>query len=151
MLKYCADENALMRIAANLAKKIEEGAIIFLQGPLGAGKTTFVRGFLQSLGYKDAVKSPTYTLVESYALENKMIYHFDFYRIQDSAELDFIGLQDYFHPAAICLIEWPELGKGKLPTPDISCYIEPVSNGRQLTLKAYTARGEQWMNNENDF
>src|SRR5579872_2753169 len=84
----------------------------FLYGPLGAGKTTFVRGFLRGLDYSGKVKSPSYNLVEIYDLPQKSIVHFDFYRIKNPQELDFLGIQEYWHSKAIFLIEWPEQGKG---------------------------------------
>ncbi len=117
-------------------------SVIFLQGSLGAGKTTLVRGFLRGFGYQDKVKSPTYTLVESYLFGAYAVFHFDLYRLHHSQELESIGIQDYFIPSAICLIEWPEHGKGLLPTPDLSCYISLHDNSREIKLIAQSAHGE---------
>lgn len=118
------------------------GVVIFLYGNLGAGKTTFSRGFLRGLGYKNKVKSPTYTIVEPYQFNNLRVYHFDFYRVKDVHELEFIGIQDYFVPQAICLIEWPEQGAGLLPPADLSCYIETSGTGRTVEIVAHSAQGK---------
>jgi tRNA threonylcarbamoyladenosine biosynthesis protein TsaE len=126
-----------------LAQAITTGTCIHLRGELGAGKTTFVRGFLRGLGYEGKVKSPTYTLVEPYDLLERSVFHFDLYRLNDPAELTFIGIQDYFEPEAVCLIEWPEKGNPLLPAPDLTCYIEFIAAGRLVTLQAQTPIGEQ--------
>lgn len=125
-----------------LTKAIDEGAVIFLYGLLGAGKTTFVRGFLRGLGYQEKVKSPTYTLVESYEVAGRSVFHFDFYRLTDPEELQYIGIKEYFFSSAICLIEWPEKGLSLLPTPDLACYIEFAGEGRQIRLEACSVRGK---------
>lgn len=118
-----------------------EGVIIFLHGNLGAGKTTLTRGFLRGLGFKEKVKSPTYTLVESYEIADRSVFHFDFYRLKKAAELEFIGLQDYFSPSSICLIEWPEKGFPLLPPPDLDFHFDLVDKSRELRIEAFTARG----------
>ena len=110
-----------------------------MQGELGAGKTTFVRGFLRALDYKGTVISPTYTLVEPYHLKEKEIFHFDLYRLNNPMELEFIGIRDYFD-SAICLIEWPE--RGNLPSPDISSHIDMQDSERKITLEAFSEQGE---------
>jgi tRNA threonylcarbamoyladenosine biosynthesis protein TsaE len=118
------------------------GMKLFLRGELGAGKTTFVRGFLRQLGYEGAVKSPTYTLVEPYDLAGKTIYHFDLYRLNSPDELENIGLRDYFEPDAICLVEWPEKAGSRLGQPDLVIQFEFLEAGRKLDLKAETPAGE---------
>jgi len=135
------DEPAMLAVGAALANACTDAAVIFLQGQLGAGKTTLTRGFLRGLGYKGHVKSPTYTLVESYQFGERTVYHFDFYRLRDPHELEYIGIQDYFGAKNICLIEWPDYGAGMLPAPDLSCDIEPISNGRDVTLTPRSSRG----------
>lgn len=135
-------ESDMFTFAAHLAACIEAGAIIFLYGSLGAGKTTFARGFLRALGYTDKVKSPTFTLVEMYDFDSRTIFHFDLYRLEEARELKDIGIEEYFIPNAICLIEWPEKGAPFLPDPDLACYIEFTNEGRELNVEAYTIKGE---------
>ncbi len=134
-----ADE--MQTLAGKLAACINNGAIIFLSGDLGAGKTAFVRGFLRQLGHEGKVKSPTYTLVEPYEVSGYHLFHFDFYRIERPEELINIGLHEYFLPSAICLVEWPEHALSLLPQPDLRCKIEFVKDGRQLHIEACTGKG----------
>jgi tRNA threonylcarbamoyladenosine biosynthesis protein TsaE len=141
---FLPDELATLTVANQLARSVEKKpAVIFLYGQLGAGKTTFSRGFLQGLGYDGKVKSPTYTLVESYELEEISVYHFDFYRVFDPEELEFIGIREYFAAQAICLIEWPEQAGKWLPEPDISCYLEWHAEGREFKCVANSERGRE--------
>lgn len=124
------DEAATVALGAKLAANIPMGAVVFLHGQLGAGKTTLVRGCLRAYGFEGAVKSPTYTLVEPYVLGDKEIYHFDLYRLGEPEELEFMGIRDYFHDNSICFIEWPERGEGMLPSADVEVEIEVGAEGR---------------------
>ncbi len=125
--------DAMAAFAADLAKSCHAPCLIFLEGELGAGKTTLVRGFLRALGYRGPVKSPTYAMVETYELPQKII-HFDLYRLTDPMELEEMGLRDYFTEAAIIFVEWPERAGGILPNPDLRCYIEILPEGRKVEI-----------------
>jgi len=140
--KVLENEAAMLAFGAKISQTCGDTAVIFLQGELGAGKTTFTRGFLRGLGFEQRVKSPTYTLVESYEINGQKIFHFDLYRVRDADELEFIGIKDYFIPHAICLIEWPDQGAGLLPPADLSCYIEHCSVGRKIRLEANSNVGD---------
>ena len=129
-------------MGASLAQRCAtNGGRIYLQGELGAGKTTLVRGLLHALGHRGPVKSPTFTLVEPYELGGQFIYHFDLYRVTAVEELEAIGLRDYFEPGNLCLVEWPERGAGLLPGADLEIEIIYAPLGRQVSLKAETAVG----------
>ncbi len=107
-------------LAGEIAQKIIPGDVFYLKGDLGAGKTSFVRALLNSLGFNGAVKSPTYSLIESYVLnnlDNLNIHHLDLYRLKDASELEQVGLEDLLTNASVFLIEWPECGEGYLPRP----------------------------------
>lgn len=152
---FLKNEAQQLKLAGMMSACTPPGSIIFLDGELGAGKTTLVRGFLQSLGYKANVKSPTYTLVEPYLINNQQIYHFDLYRLGSPDELEYAGGRDYFDNQSICLIEWPDMAQGYLPAPDILCQLsyqpQPESCdglqdedlGRGCVLTACTEKGQQ--------
>ena len=125
-----------------LAGVCPRGSVIFLQGELGAGKTTWVRGYLRGLGYAGNVKSPTYTLVEPYTINDYQIYHFDLYRIANPDELESIGPRDYLDGQSICLIEWPERAGQQFPVPDLRITIEFLAESRRVNLEATTPRGQ---------
>jgi len=161
----------MLELGAALAKWIKLGSIIYLDGDLGAGKTTLVRGFLRAFAYQGAVKSPTFTLVEPYSLDinkfynynklevevklhanNKLvnvsaldrvkIYHFDLYRLEDPEELEYMGIRDYLDGQAIALIEWPEKGYGVLPVADLLIKITHQVKGRLIELLPQSENGE---------
>jgi len=127
-------EKEMLAFASTIARVLQPGNVVFLQGDLGVGKTTLVRGILQHFGHKGAVKSPTYTLVEPYELSGQKIYHFDLYRLGDPEELEYMGGRDYFDSRSICLVEWPEKADGFLPKADINLLIFHQDNGRKLNV-----------------
>lgn len=129
------------QLGARLAARVKDGAVIHLRGELGAGKTTLARGFLRALGHEGRVKSPTFTLVEPYVIDDLNIYHFDLYRINDPEELEAIGIRDYCENRAICLFEWPELGGDSVPAADIDLCIDHQDRGRIIHINGRSPSG----------
>ncbi len=117
--------------------------LVFLNGDLGAGKTTITRGVLRAAGHMSAVKSPTYTLVEEYDLASGKFFHFDLYRLKDPEELEWIGIQDYLAQPSPCFIEWPDLGKGYLPMPDIELTLTTEGEGRIIKINVLSDKLEK--------
>lgn len=136
MVITLANAEATEAVGADLWRRLPKRCLIFLHGPLGAGKTTLVRGLLRAAGYLGAVKSPTYTLVEEYSIDGRHIYHFDLYRVADPEELEWIGIGDYLGQDCLCLIEWPEMGTGMLPEPDLELFLSVQNEGHRLKLES---------------
>lgn len=132
---FLPDERATLAFAKALAQYIPAQALIFLNGELGAGKTTLVRGILLASGHQGSTKSPTYTLVEPYDLQHQKFYHFDLYRLGDPEELEYMGIRDYLDEKAVCLIEWPEKGEGFIPQPDLVIHLDYEGEARSITLE----------------
>ena len=141
---HLADEEAMVAFGGQLASITQGHGLIFLEGDLGAGKTTLSRGIIRGLGHTGAVKSPTFTLVEPYEIGDIRAFHFDLYRLVDPEELEYMGIRDYFDQDALCLIEWPQQGAGFLPKADLTITIRPHNTGRALTLSPQGSRGEAW-------
>ena len=141
MLLTIASAEDMEALGARLAQACSGAALITLQGELGAGKTTLVRGLLHGLGHQGKVKSPTYTLVEPYEIGGRRVYHFDLYRLGAAAELDDIGLRDYLDADALCLVEWPERGAARLPVSDLHVVFNYADAARTVALAAHSARG----------
>ena len=124
-----------------LAARAAPGLTIFLSGELGAGKTTFVRGFLRGLGWRGKVGSPTFTLIEPYEAGPVPVYHFDLYRLRTPDELEAIGFRDYFDGRGICVVEWPERAGNLLAAPDLQVDIRMHGGGRSLVLESRSEAG----------
>ncbi len=142
---HISNTDAMLALGSRLSKKAQTipSGVIYLKGALGAGKTTFVRGVLRGLGYQGIVKSPTYTLVETYALPALNVYHWDMYRINDPHELENVGIREYEAQPAWWFIEWPEKAQGSLPEPDLIMTFEVQGNEREIIGEAFTEKGEQ--------
>lgn len=139
------DESAVAAFAARLAPHVREGGVIHLHGDLGAGKTTFARALLRALGVGERIKSPTYSLIETYRVGALAAHHLDLYRIADPGELDFLGLSDLATEPALLLVEWPERGGTALPAPDLLLHFDYATPGRTLRLESRSPRAEDWV------
>lgn len=139
-----ADEAATTALGARLAA-LPEAGLVYLEGPLGAGKTTLVRGMLRALGHQGSVRSPTYTLVEPYQVGSVQLAHLDLYRLGHPEELEELGIRDYFEAGAWLLVEWPERGAGVLPEPDLLVRLALDGEARRAELVACTARARGWL------
>jgi tRNA threonylcarbamoyladenosine biosynthesis protein TsaE len=139
-----SNEHDTEAFAKRLARALVPPLVLTFSGDLGAGKTTLVRAMLRALGVTGAVKSPTFSLVESYDLPDQslQVHHFDLYRIEDEAELDYIGFQDYFSSQAICCIEWPERARHTLRQIDASFSLRVRGDGRVLDVLAKSVAGD---------
>ncbi len=136
------NEQATVSLGGQLAKACQQSVVIFLHGELGAGKTTLSRGFVQGMGHTGRVKSPTYALVEPYQLGEWSVSHFDLYRLCDPEELEYMGIRDYFADNSLCLIEWPEKGKGMLPEPDLELWLAYQGEQRVVRIQGHTEVGK---------
>ncbi len=143
MLLRLDDEARQVLLGECLGQALAGRGRVYLEGELGAGKTTLTRGVLRAYGHAGAVKSPTYTLVEPYELERARVHHFDLYRLGDPEELEFIGGRDLFDDDTLCLVEWPGRGEGWLPEPDLRITLTLAGSGRLACLEASSALGER--------
>jgi tRNA threonylcarbamoyladenosine biosynthesis protein TsaE len=107
-------------------------SVVFLRGELGSGKSTFARGVLRALGVQGPIKSPSYTLVETYELPTITAVHLDLYRLLDPEELEHLGLPDYHRPGFLWLVEWPERGVGRLPEADLQFQFSIGNDGHRI-------------------
>ena len=114
----------------DFSNKIGKGSIVTIEGDIGAGKTTFIKGILKGFGYNGNVNSPTYTLINEYEMDNKII-HIDCYREQDIARWIDIGIIDYLNKDNIIIIEWPKYIRRILPNNTIDIYIDHISESQR--------------------
>jgi tRNA threonylcarbamoyladenosine biosynthesis protein TsaE len=139
------DEDALLSLGARLARAIERttGAlVIYLSGDLGAGKTTFVRGCLRALGERGTIRSPTFTLLETYSLASRRVTHMDLFRLA-APDIESLGLRDLLTGDHVLFVEWPERAAGELPAPDLRVQFAFAGGGRRLACVAATRRGAE--------
>lgn len=147
LIFYLRDERETARLARALAKQFKLNPVIYLQGDLGTGKTCLVRHALRSHSYMEAVKSPTYTFLETYELPVGIVHHWDLYRIGDPDELYYLGLRDMVVVPAVWFIEWPEQGADRLPPADLIIRFTCVGDGREVALTEKTALGRELVDN----
>jgi tRNA threonylcarbamoyladenosine biosynthesis protein TsaE len=139
------DEVALIALARTLAPVVAEGGgAIHLVGELGAGKTTFARALLGALGVGERIKSPTYSLIESYTAGGLAIHHLDLYRIVVADEVEWLGLRDLSVGRHLWMIEWPERATAALPAPDLVVNLAHAAHARDVRIDAVSARGQRW-------
>jgi tRNA threonylcarbamoyladenosine biosynthesis protein TsaE len=150
VLSITVSEAAMAPLGQALADALraQAGAIVYLKGTLGMGKTTLSQAVVKACGWPGRVKSPTYTLLEPYECEGLTVVHFDLYRLADPEELEFMGLRDYLLPDTAWLVEWPERGAGVLPPADVVIHFDessdsPVGSGRKLLFESTTGKGQQ--------
>lgn len=139
------NEARLVQIAQVLAPAVRGGGVIHLEGALGAGKTTFARGLLRALGVAARVKSPTYSLIESYEAGELSIHHLDLYRIAAADELEWLGLGDLDAARTLWLIEWPERAVAAVPQADLAVHLAHAQSGRDLRFVALSTVGRSWI------
>jgi len=136
---YLPNEAATEHLGTVLARVVKPGWTVYLQGDLGAGKTTLARALLRALGHQGKVKSPTYTLIEPYELPGLTVYHLDLYRLGEPAELEYIGLRDLLSSSTLLLVEWPERGQAYLPAAELSVSLQHQPQGRHCRLSVKLA------------
>ena len=137
------NEQATLQLGASWANSISAPLVVYLEGDLGAGKTTFTRGLLRGLGHLGTVKSPTYTIVESYPLAHFTLNHFDLYRFTAPEEWEDAGLDDLVNNKSICLLEWANKGEAFTPPADVTLYFVHMAESRQVTLQTHTEYGKK--------
>ncbi len=136
-----ATEGLGARLADALPDLSRSGFVIHLQGELGAGKTTCVRGFLRRLGVAGIIRSPTYTLVEPYTRGVLTCAHVDLYRLRHPSEIEELGLREYLAPHCVLLIEWPDKGAGQVPPADLAAVIDYDGEARRAWLRSHSSVG----------
>ena len=141
--QFFASEVELSAFASKIGLLLVPGDVVYLRGELGTGKTTFARAIIQQLGSGESVTSPTFTLIETYHLDNVAVAHLDLYRIESEAEIEAIGVRDYLDGGWVCLIEWPDRAPGALPSPDLTIDLAYEKEGRSAVLKTTKQLGDR--------
>jgi tRNA threonylcarbamoyladenosine biosynthesis protein TsaE len=136
-----------LALAQTFPGALDDCAVLYLHGELGAGKTTCARSLLRGLGVTGLIRSPTFTLIEAYPQGSLTAAHIDLYRLQGGLEVDELGLRDFLNPGCLMLIEWPEKGGNALPPADMQLTLKYGQSGRSATLRAATALGSNWLHN----
>ncbi len=140
-IRAVPDEAAVGVLAASFAQRVCTPLVIFLEGDLGAGKTTFARAYLHALGYPGYVKSPSYGLLESYQAGGMTVLHLDLYRIEDPEELEYLAIRDLYDGKTILLVEWPERGIDHLPAADLELRFDESDQSHTISCFAKSAAG----------
>ena len=135
------DEQAVAELAAALARAVRPPAVVWLRGDLGAGKTTFARAYIHSLGFRGYVKSPSYGLLETYEVEGQKVLHLDLYRIEDPEELEYLAIRDLYGPDTVLMVEWPDRGHGFLPEPDLVLEFGETDESRFIRCLPFSIQG----------
>ncbi len=133
-VKFTLDE--IEDVAKSIINEINDVNLVLFKGELGSGKTTLIKSILKNLGVKENITSPTFSIVNQYLISNRLINHFDLYRIKSLTELDVIGFEEYLESEAVCFIEWPEIAMSKIIDNHIEIYIKFINEKtREITLK----------------
>jgi tRNA threonylcarbamoyladenosine biosynthesis protein TsaE len=136
---------AALAAAMPLTPAAAAGWVLYLQGELGAGKTTCVRSLLRALGVAGLVRSPTYTLVETYETPALTCVHLDLYRLQDASQAEGLGLRDLAVPGTLLMVEWPGKGGAAVPRADMALSLIYEGESRRARLLALSEAGESWL------
>jgi tRNA threonylcarbamoyladenosine biosynthesis protein TsaE len=140
-----ATETLGRALALTLPDTATAGAVVYLQGDLGTGKTTTARSMLHSLGVVGKVRSPTYTLIDTYLLPRVACVHIDLYRVQSLSEVEELGIRDLSGPGSLMLIEWPEKGAGVIPLADLILMLDYAGEARRVVVTPGSSFGENWV------
>lgn len=148
---FCARQSDTEQLAQTLAATCPQGMVVYLYGGLGAGKSTFARAFIHRLGFHGSVKSPTYSLLEAYRLDDGFeAVHMDLYRLSTPEEVDYLALDEYENNARALLIEWPEKGAGHIPGADIAIHFNTQADGRLLKIEPVSVQAMHWVSSINN-
>lgn len=145
LVLHLPDLPATEALAQRLAPHLEPGFVLYLSGDLGTGKTSFVRALLRALGFAGRVKSPSFSLLESYDLSRFRLYHFDFYRFDSGQDWLDAGFEEFIGAPNVAIVEWPERAIDTLPTPDLHLFLrfggDAADEARTVEAIAGTERG----------